>query len=104
MDVIGLKTAMVESDLVVTGEGSYDATSLRGKVVAAVAEAAGRAALPCVVVAGQVGVGQREAAAHGVDETLSLAELAGSVAAAMHDPDTWLEAAGGRLAGRWSGG
>ncbi len=103
-EVIGLEAAMAGADLVITGEGSFDVTSLRGKVVAAVAEAAGRAALPCAVVAGQVSVGQREAAAHGIDETISLAELAGSVAAAMDDAADWLAAAGARLAARWSRG
>lgn len=101
---IGLEAAMTRAELVVTGEGSYDVTSLRGKVVSAVAEAAGRAALPCVVVAGQVGVGMREAAAHGVDETVSLADLAGSVAAAMEAAEHWLAEAGSRLAARWSRG
>jgi glycerate 2-kinase len=103
-DVIGLEPAMQDAHLVVTGEGAYDITSLRGKVVAAVAAAAGRAALPCVVVAGQVSVGQREAAAHGVDETLALADLAGSVAAAVASPQDWLEAAGATLASRWASG
>ena len=39
---IGLDGAMADADLVVTGEGTYDSTSLRGKVVGAVAAAAGR--------------------------------------------------------------
>jgi glycerate kinase len=102
-DAIGLESSMQAADLVVTGEGAYDVTSLRGKVVAAVAAAAARAALPCVVVAGQVTVGQREAAAHGVDETLALVDLAGSVTTAMASPHEWLEAAGSKLAARWSG-
>ena len=102
-EAIGLESAMRDADLVVTGEGAYDITSLRGKVVAAVAAAAGRAALPCVVVAGQVAVGQREAAAHGVDETLALVDLAGSVTSAMDRPHQWLEAAGAKLAARWGG-
>jgi glycerate kinase len=101
-EAIGLEPAMTDAALVVTGEGSYDITSLRGKVVSAVAAAAGRAALPCVVVAGQVSVGLREAAAHGIDETLSLTELAGSVAEAMENAEQWLANAGSRLAARWS--
>jgi glycerate kinase len=99
---IGLDAALANAALIVTGEGSYDITSLRGKVVSTVAEAAGRAALPCVVVAGQVSVGLREAAAHGVDESVSLAELAGSVQAATDNAPRWLAAAGSRLATRWS--
>jgi glycerate 2-kinase len=98
---IGLDRAVADADLVITGEGTYDSTSLRGKVVGTVAAAAQEAALPCVVLAGQVQVGRREAAAHGVDQTLSLADLAGSIDAAMSDAPLWLTAAGAKLASRY---
>ena len=62
----GLDAALAEADLVITGEGSFDAQSLRGKVVAGVAAAARAAGRPCVVVAGRVSVGSPEAAAAGV--------------------------------------
>jgi glycerate kinase len=97
----GLDSELEDADLVLTGEGAYDSTSLRGKVVATVAAAAQEAALPCLVIAGQISVGQREAAAHGVDDFLALEELAGSVAAAMAEAQTWTAAAAGRLAARW---
>lgn len=99
---VGLVDRMAGADLAVTGEGRYDATSLRGKVTAEVAGRAQDAGLPCVVVAGQVEVGRREAAAHGVDATYSLAELAGSVEDAMADPGRWLERATGRLVRDWA--
>ena len=89
------------ADLVITGEGAYDSTSLRDKVVATVAAAAQQTALPCVVVAGQVSVGRREAAAHGVDEAIALDDLAGSVKAAMSDASGWVTAAAAQLAGQW---
>ncbi len=98
---IGLEAAVSAADLVITGEGTYDSTSLRGKVVGTVAAAAQEAALPCVVLAGQLRVGRREAAAHGVDEMLSLADLAGSVDAAKSDAGRWLAAAAGRIASGW---
>ncbi|HMA47453.1 MAG TPA: glycerate kinase, partial [Frankiaceae bacterium] len=63
---VGMPDRLAAADLVVTGEGAYDATSLRGKAVAGVARAAGEAGLPCLVLAGRVAVGRREAAAHGV--------------------------------------
>ncbi|TDC71983.1 glycerate kinase, partial [Micromonospora sp. KC606] len=48
---IGLDTALDAADLVITGEGSFDHQSLRGKVVAGVAGAARDRGVPCVVVA-----------------------------------------------------
>jgi glycerate kinase len=47
-------------DLVITGGGSFDWQSLRGKVVAGVAAAALERAVPVVVLAGQVEVSRRE--------------------------------------------
>jgi glycerate kinase len=99
--LLGLDAQIEVADLVITGEGSYDSTSLRNKVVATVASAAQQTALPCLVVAGQVSVGRREAAAHGVDEAIALEDLAGSVAAAMANARSWVTAAAAQLAGRW---
>lgn len=47
-------------DLVITGEGSFDWQSLRGKVVAGVAAAALERAVPVLVLAGRVEVSRRE--------------------------------------------
>jgi glycerate kinase len=101
---VGLHRGIADADLVITGEGTYDATSLRGKVVGAVAAATEVAALPCVVVAGQLMVGRREAAAHGIDEMVGLADLAGSVEAAKADAGRWLSAAAAKLAAGWGPG
>jgi glycerate kinase len=51
---VGLDAAISGSDLVVTGEGSFDATSFAGKVVGGVLERATRFAAPVLVVAGEV--------------------------------------------------
>jgi glycerate kinase len=99
---VGLGSAIAQAELVVTGEGTYDSTSLRGKVIGAVASAASDAALPCLVLAGQAVVGRREAAAHGVDDVLTSAEVAGSVKAALAAPEQWLSAAASQLAATWS--
>jgi len=97
----GLDAALDRADLVITGEGSFDEQSLRGKVVAGVAAAARDRAVPCVVVAGRVEVGRREAAAAGVAEAHSLVEHLGSVEAALADPARGLRSLGARLAGQW---
>ncbi|MEO8107953.1 MAG: glycerate kinase, partial [Actinomycetes bacterium] len=59
-------------DLVVTGEGGLDFSSLRGKVVAHVAARAQALAVPCLALTGYSHVGRREAASAGIDEIYSL--------------------------------
>ena len=100
-EAVGLSERLSDADLVITGEGTYDATSLREKVVGIVAAFAQEAALPCVVMAGQISVGRREAAAHGVDEMLSLTELAGSIEAAKAETGRWLAVGAAKLASGW---
>ncbi|BCL13064.1 glycerate kinase family protein [Micromonospora sagamiensis] len=104
---IGLDAALDAVDLVITGEGSFDHQSLRGKVVAGVAGAARDRGVPCVVVAGRVSTGRREAASAGVTDTYSLVEHFGGeehggVEAAMSRPAEGLRALGARLARQWS--
>jgi glycerate 2-kinase len=101
-ELVGLDAALDGADLAVTGEGSFDWQSLRGKLVTAVARAAADRAVPCLVLAGQVSVGRREAAAAGVDSAYSVAEDAGGVERSMADPAGTLAALAERVAGRWS--
>ena len=51
-DEIGLPERIVPADVVVTGEGRYDATSLQGKVVGGVAEIAARSGTRALAVVG----------------------------------------------------
>jgi glycerate kinase len=99
----GLATALENAGLVVTGEGSFDWQSLRGKLVTSLAAAAASRGLPCIVLAGQVTVGRREAAAAGVEATYAAADLAGSVAAALSDPTGTLEDVAEYAARQWGG-
>jgi glycerate kinase len=52
-EVVGLRPAIREADLVLTGEGLLDAQSFDGKVVGGVAQAAAEAAVPWCAVVGQ---------------------------------------------------
>jgi glycerate 2-kinase len=97
----GLADAVARADLVVTGEGTFDLTSLRGKVVGGVCRLAAEAAVPCVVVAGRVEVGRREAAAAGVESEHSLADAVG-LEQAMARPAEALAGVAARLARQWS--
>ncbi|HEU4424074.1 MAG TPA: glycerate kinase, partial [Pilimelia sp.] len=103
----GLDAALDACDLVITGEGSFDHQSLRGKVVAGVAQAAQERGVPCLVVAGRASAGRREAAAVGISEVHSLVEhfggeQRGGVDAAMTRPTEGLRELAGRLARQWS--
>jgi glycerate kinase len=104
----GLDAAMDEADLVVTGEGSFDHQSLRGKVIAGVAAAAQERGLPCLVTAGRVSVGRREASSIGVTRAYSLVEhfggeSGGGVQRAMARPAEGLRELAARIAPQWSG-
>ncbi|WP_143163015.1 glycerate kinase, partial [Couchioplanes caeruleus] len=100
--IIGLEEQLDRADLVITGEGSFDHQSLRGKVAAGVANAARDRGLPCVVVAGRNETGYREAANAGVTETFALLEHFGSEERALAEPARGLREIGARLAGQWS--
>jgi glycerate 2-kinase len=99
----GLDTALARAQLVITGEGSFDFQSLRGKLVTRVAAAAAERGTPCVVLAGQVSVGRRRAAAAGVDHAYSVAEHVGSAQASLADPAGTLSELAKHVSAQWSG-
>ncbi|HCT79171.1 MAG TPA: hypothetical protein DGT23_21960 [Micromonosporaceae bacterium] len=88
--------------LVITGEGSFDHQSLRGKVIAGVAGAARDHGVPCAVLAGRVTTGRREQGAAGVTEAHSLVDHFGDVTRAMAEPARGLRELSARLAGQYS--
>jgi len=102
-ELVGLDAALDRADLAVTGEGSFDWQSLRGKLVTSVAGAAAERGLPCVVLAGQVSVGRRQAAAAGVERAYAVAEHAGSVRASLADPAGTLAALAEQVSRQWGG-
>ncbi|MEJ8277387.1 glycerate kinase [Pseudonocardia spirodelae] len=100
-ELVGLDAELDSADVVVTGEGSFDWQSLRGKLITAVARGAADRGTPCVVLAGQVSVGRREAGAAGVDAAFGVADEVG-VEASMADPAGTLAGLAARVAPRWS--
>ncbi|MGW4896914.1 glycerate kinase [Kitasatospora sp. NPDC004240] len=87
-DLLGLDAALAGADLVVTGEGRFDATSLLGKAVGEVIARAERAAVPVRVVAGDSTDGR----------ALTLVSLAGDADDAQRRAAHWLFRAGADLA------
>ena len=98
---VGLDRRVAGADLVLTGEGTLDGTSLTGKVVSGVAEAAGAAGVPCLVLAGQVRLGRREQSAAGLAATYAVADRVG-LDASLADPAGELAGLAAEVAGEWS--
>lgn len=101
-DQTGLDEALAGADLVITGEGSFDHQSLRGKVIAGVAGAAQELGIPCVVLAGNVTTGRREQEAAGVTAAHALVDHFGSVERAMAEPARGLRELAAGLARQYS--
>ncbi len=99
---VHLETLVADADLVITGEGSFDAQSLAGKVPSTVLAAARAANVPMHVIAGRVEASAEFDASLRANPTVasthSLTELAGSADAAMRDTARYLEAAATELA------
>ncbi len=100
-EVVGLAQLVAEADLVVTGEGTLDGTSLTGKVVSGVAATAAAHGVPCLVLAGQVRLGRRELGAAGLAGAYAVADAVG-LDASLADPAGTLAALAGVVAREWS--
>ncbi|MGI5118172.1 glycerate kinase [Marinactinospora thermotolerans] len=101
LSAVGLDAQVARADVVVTGEGSFDSQSLRGKLPHGVARTAADHGVPCLVLAGRVAVGRAEAAAAGITETYALTDSAGSVEAALARPAEELRRLAAQVARRW---
>ncbi|MGZ4602039.1 MAG: glycerate kinase family protein [Kineosporiaceae bacterium] len=102
LDAVRFRDRVEAADLVVTGEGSFDRQSLRGKVVSAVAAVGLEVGRPVIVVAGQVLVGRREALSIGVESAYAVAGDPAGVTVALADPAGSLAARAQRVARTWS--
>ncbi|MFC9761219.1 glycerate kinase [Rhodococcus jostii] len=92
-ELTGLSAEFDRVDVVVTGEGQFDATSLSGKLVGSVLERCADTAIRSVVVAGRLA-----ASPPGIG--ISLSDLAGSSEAALAAPTMWCRVAGAVAAAR----
>lgn len=96
-ELSGLERALGEADLVITGEGSFDAQSLGGKVVGEVLARARRLGVPAAVLAGRV----PEPELVPEVRTVSLVKKAGSEISALAEPERWAFVAAAALAREW---
>ncbi len=97
---VGLRERCVGADLVMTGEGSFDWQSLRGKVLTGVTGAAMESGCPVLVIAGRVEVGRRDWQAAGVAGVYSMIAEAGQEA--LERAREVLSATAARVARPWA--
>lgn len=71
-DLTGLEQALRGADLVITGEGRFDAQTLRGKTPLGVARVAKRQQVPVIVLAGTLGEGYEQLYQHGISAAFAL--------------------------------
>lgn len=71
-ELVGLADAMRGADLVITGEGRFDAQTLRGKTPFGVARIARQQGVPVIVIAGTLGEGYEQMYEQGVDAAFAL--------------------------------
>lgn len=91
-ELTGLARALEGADLVITGEGRFDAQTLRGKTPFGVARFAQRAGIPVIVIAGTLGEGYADLYEHGITAAfavtsgpMTLAQACGNAPTLLHD-------------------
>ncbi|KJZ40023.1 MULTISPECIES: glycerate kinase [Pseudomonas] len=72
-ELVGLAEAVKGADMVITGEGRFDAQTLRGKTPFGVARVAREQGVPVIVIAGTLGEGYQALYEHGIDAAFALA-------------------------------
>jgi glycerate kinase len=89
-DLVALGEALTDADLVITGEGSLDEQTLRGKAPAEVAARARAAGVPCLALAGVVALSPERLAGAGVTAAHALTEVEPDVARCRAEPERLL--------------
>ncbi|WP_370615851.1 glycerate kinase [Mumia sp. Pv 4-285] len=91
LDLVGLDRALDEADVVITGEGSFDEQTLRGKGPAVVAARAAARGTAVFVVCGRTTLTDDAARGAGVDRVFALQDLEPDLARCVTDAPSLLE-------------
>ena len=103
LERLGFARHLPGARLVVTGEGSLDAQTLRGKAPVGVARAAAAAGVPVVAVAGRAGLSEAELRRAGISAAYPLTSIQPDLRRCMTEAGPLLEEAARRLASDWLG-
>ncbi|MGE5288695.1 MAG: glycerate kinase [Micromonosporaceae bacterium] len=101
LDRVGFGGHLSGARLVITGEGSLDAQTLRGKAPAGVARAASAAGVPVVAVAGVCTLGGADLRRIGISAAYTLTSIQPDLRRCMAEPGPLLENLAERLAREW---
>jgi glycerate 2-kinase len=104
LDLLQVRAAVQGARLVVTGEGSLDDQTLRGKAPAGVAAAARAAGATCVAVAGRSTLDPSALEEAGIARAYVLSDLEPDPERSMREPAPLLRALASRIAADWLGG
>ncbi|MBG0829423.1 glycerate kinase [Planomonospora sp. ID67723] len=91
LDLLGFHDLLGGARLVVTGEGSLDEQTLRGKAPAGVAAAAAKAGVPVVAVCGRRTLGDDELRAAGIEAAYALTDIEPDTARCIAEAGPLLE-------------
>ena len=72
LEVVGLERLLEKADMVIVGEGAFDASSVFDKAPVAVAKRAKQRRLPVIGIAGSLGAGYEKVHDHGIDAVFSI--------------------------------
>ncbi|SEL22301.1 glycerate kinase [Nonomuraea pusilla] len=98
LDLLGFGELVRDARLVVTGEGSLDEQSLRGKAPVGIAQAAAKAGVPVVAVCGRRTLTDEELKAVGIEAAYALTDLEPDPARCMAEAGELLERLAARVA------
>ncbi|GGL04699.1 glycerate kinase [Planomonospora parontospora] len=101
LDLLGFQRALPGARLVVTGEGSLDEQTLRGKAPAGVAAAAGLEGVPVVAVCGRRALGDEELRKAGIRAAYALTDVEPDPERCMAEAGPLLERLTAELAADW---
>ncbi|GGK47083.1 glycerate kinase [Planomonospora parontospora subsp. parontospora] len=101
LDLLGFRRRLGGARLVVTGEGSLDEQTLRGKAPAGVAAAAGLAGVPVVAVCGRRALGDDELHRAGIRAAYALTDVEPDPERCMAEAGPLLERLTAKLAADW---
>jgi glycerate kinase len=101
LGLAGFAEKVAVADLVITGEGSLDEQTLRGKAPAGVAAAAREAGVPVIAIAGQVSLPTRRLTEAGIARAYALADIEPDPARCMAAAGPLLERLAGQAASDW---
>jgi len=92
MDAVGLQTRMAAADLVITGEGAFDAQSLLGKVTGGVIRTARALGVPVAVLCGRSELAVEGVAVESLVERVGEDRALGDTRLALEELAAWVAA------------